>query len=216
MKTFFRRKLPHIQIKGMTFFITFRLYKSLPNEIIKALKQEFRKKLLRLRKKQSPAETIRQEYDRHFEKFDMHLDQYQESPKYLKNEIIASMTAETMMYWNLKKYDLIAYSIMPNHVHMVIEVNDTVGQVNNLSNIYTGLLSPILFSIKRYTARQANIILNREGKFWQHESYDHIVRNETELNNTIRYILMNPVKAGLASNWREWQWNYCKFEISDF
>ena len=73
-----------------------------------------------------------------------------------------------------------------------------------------------MFSIKRYTARQANIILNREGNFWQHESYDHIVRNETELSNIIRYILMNPVKAGLVSDWREWQWNYCKFEISEF
>ncbi len=216
MKTFYRRKLPHIQIKGMTFFITFRLHKSLPNEIIKVLKKEFRKKLLRLRKKQSPAEMIRQEYERHFERFDMHLDQYQESPKYLNDEKIASLTAETMLYWNQKKYDLLAFCIMPNHVHMVIKVDDTVGQVSNLSNNYTGLLSPIMFSIKRYTARQANIILNRTGDFWQHESYDHIVRNETELNNIIRYILMNPVKAGLAIDWREWQWNFCKFEIAEF
>ncbi len=216
MKSFFRRKLPHIQVKGMTFFITFRLHKSLPNDIIKALKKEFRKKLLRLKRKHTSAEIIRQEYDQHFEKFDMHLDQYQESPKFLNDERIASMTAETIMYWNQKKYDLLAFCIMPNHVHMVIEVDDSVGQVNNLSNNYTGLLSPIMFSIKRYTARQANIILNREGNFWQHESYDHIVRNEMELNNIIRYILMNPVKAFLVSDWRLWQWNYCKFDAVEF
>ena len=56
-------------------------------------------------------------------------------------------------------------------------------------------------SLKRHTARQSNLILSREGPFWQDESYDHVVRDGPEFLRTIEYILENPVKAGLVSNW---------------
>ena len=70
-------------------------------------------------------------------------------------------------------------------------------------------------SIKGYTARQANLILERQGYFWQHESYDHIVRDPAELDRIRRYILNNPVKAGLVDEWRDWPWSYCRYEIDN-
>ena len=42
------------------------------------------------------------------------------------------------------------------------------------------------------------------GAFWQHESYDHVVRDEQELIRIVRYILNNPVKAGLVANWQDY------------
>jgi len=45
----------------------------------------------------------------------------------------------------------------------------------------------------------------------RHESYDHIVRNEEELRKTARYILNNPVKAGLCECPEDWKWSYCDF-----
>jgi REP element-mobilizing transposase RayT len=66
-------------------------------------------------------------------------------------------------------------------------------------------------SLKWYTAKECNKILNCTGQFWQHESYDHVVRNEEELNRIIEYILNNPVKAGLVETHEDWKWNYCKY-----
>ena len=65
-------------------------------------------------------------------------------------------------------------------------------------------------SLKCHTARQANKILGSEGAFWRDESYDHVIRDGEEHARIIHYVLENPVKAGLASNWDEWQWRYCE------
>jgi REP-associated tyrosine transposase len=63
-------------------------------------------------------------------------------------------------------------------------------------------------SIKGYTAREANRVLGRKGNFWEPENYDHYVRDATEYERIVRYVLNNPVKAGLVSHWQEWVWNY--------
>ena len=64
-------------------------------------------------------------------------------------------------------------------------------------------------SIKRFSARQANKILNRTGSFWQAESYDHVVRDENEYYRVVKYISNNPVKAGLIEKCEDWKFNYC-------
>jgi putative transposase len=62
--------------------------------------------------------------------------------------------------------------------------------------------------IKGATAREANLLLKKQGTFWQKESYDHYVRNDRELDNIINYILNNPVKAGLIEDWTQWPWTF--------
>jgi putative transposase len=68
-----------------------------------------------------------------------------------------------------------------------------------------------MHSLKRYTSRQANLILGREGQFWQHESYDHVVRDEQEFERIMLYILNNPLKASLVDSWEKWEWSYFKY-----
>lgn len=74
-------------------------------------------------------------------------------------------------------------------------------------------LTRILREIKGSTAREANKILKRSGAFWQHESYDHVVRDGKELERIIGYVLNNPVSAGFINDWKKWKWSYCKYEI---
>ena len=76
-------------------------------------------------------------------------------------------------------------------------------------------LSAIMQSLKGYTAFEANSLLGRRRQFWHHESYDHVVRNEQELQRIRRYVLQNPVKAGLVAHWEEWPWSYCKAFAAD-
>jgi len=67
-------------------------------------------------------------------------------------------------------------------------------------------LSAIMHSLKSYTAHEANKLLSRTGSFWQHESYDHWVRDQDELERIVEYIKANPVKAGLAARAHEYLW----------
>ena len=63
-------------------------------------------------------------------------------------------------------------------------------------------------SLKRFTARQANGMLSRTGEpFWQEESYDRLVRNQTEFERIVSYIEMNPVSAGLVAASELFPWS---------
>lgn len=76
-------------------------------------------------------------------------------------------------------------------------------------------VTKILHSIKSYTALECNKLLDRKGTFWQSESYDRVIRSSDELENTIRYVLNNPVKAGLVEEWTNWPHSYCKPEFGE-
>ena len=116
-----------------------------------------------------------------------------------------------MHYRDGKVFDLHAFCIMSNHVHAVIEPLSRPECHSDPKSGCQPALHKIMQSLKRHTARQANIILGREGAFWQDESYDHVIRDSEEYTRIINYILENPVKAGLVSKWDEWQWTYCKW-----
>ena len=138
-------------------------------------------------------------WKKYFYKIDNLLIKYKNSPKYLKQPKIATIVESSLKYHDSADYDLLCYCIMPNHVHLIFTLLDDARS-----------LDKIMFSVKRYTAGEANKILNRSGQFWQHESYDHIVRNEKALYNIINYVINNPVDAGLVIKWQDWKWTYLK------
>jgi len=70
------------------------------------------------------------------------------------------------------------------------------------------VLASIMESLKGWTARRCNEALSRQGQFWQHESYDHVIRNQPEWKRVVNYVVNNPVKAGLVAEWQDWKWSY--------
>lgn len=98
---------------------------------------------------------------------------------------------------------------MPNHVHLLIKLKKR-DKSRSTESSYS--LTKILKLIKGGTAFEANKTLERKGQLWQHESYDHFVRNDQEQEKIIRYILQNPVKARLVKHWEDWPWTFCKKE----
>jgi putative transposase len=208
-KDIYRRNLPHIQPEGASIFITFRLANSLPIEIMQRLQEE--KELVEKRLKQIVDKQERQkqsdiEEQELFDKWDNALDHLANGEKYLSNPEIANVVSESLHYRDGKVLDLIAFCIMPNHVHLVCTpLEETVDTYFSLSKI--------MHSLKRHAARQANLLLNCSGKFWQHENYDHYVRDDAELERIIKYVIYNPVKAGLVEEWQNWKWTYSKYEM---
>jgi putative transposase len=141
---------------------------------------------------------------RYFDNFDTYLSTSKDSPMWLKNEKIADIVKEALHYRDNKFYDLLCYCIMPNYVHLVFKPLINTNSIVGRPDWSTYGVTYILQKIKWNTALKANRVLNRSGAFWQHESYDHLVRNNDELPGIVDYILNNPVKAGFVDEWTEW------------
>lgn len=202
IKPFYRRNLPHFQSEYSYYFVTYRLFNSLSKKTVEELKSYYQRNknsILRIKDPEIRSEKLYELQKRYFGKFDYYLDTNKECINYLCHPEIAGKCVESLMFWDKKDFDLISYCIMPNHVHMLVYVER--------------FLKPFfktMQSIKRHSSRKSNLILNRQGSFWHEENYDHIVRNQEELNNIINYIMRNPVKAGLVNNADEWKWRYLK------
>lgn len=217
----YRRNLPHIQPPGASFFETFRLAGSLPQEVVAQWSKE-RQWLTHLAQT-NPLhhERIKSDFERAwFSKFEVLLDGATCGPVWLREERIAMQVAESLHYRDGKVYRLDAFSIMPNHVHVVFKplpVTQAVswrlqvgpaGAQSPADNARYHSLASIMQSLKGYTSFQANRLLGREGEFWAHESYDHYIRDAAESQGIVAYVLNNPLKAGYVKRWREWRWNY--------
>jgi putative transposase len=97
-----------------------------------------------------------------------------------------------LLYFDGQHYRLIAWCIMPNHVHVLIET-------------WPGYpLDKVLHSWKSFTALQANRLLDRTGEFWAREYYDRFIRDERHFAQTVAYIEQNPMKAGLVESAETW------------
>lgn len=113
----------------------------------------------------------------------------------LRHEISATVVIENFQHHEPEKYRLLAWVVMPTHVHVLLQPTPeyTVGRIVQLWKTYTGhVLSPLY---------PAALVKN---SFWQADYWDRYIRDEAHLATTIRYIRMNPVKAGLVRTPSEW------------
>lgn len=87
----------------------------------------------------------------------------------------------TMRHQDGTRYGLGDFVVMPNHVHAILRVLDSVE------------LSAIMQAWKSISARGINRLLQRRGSLWQPESFDHIVRNLAHRQRFSAYIRKNPM-----------------------
>ncbi len=215
IKNFYRQNLPHIQPLGATFFVTFRLKGSLPGAKRLQLRQKYEEAVARIRAEGSPfqKELIDKEREHFFAEYDQILDSAKSGPHYLSQPKIARLVKEELHRFDGILYELICYCIMSNHVHLLFDTSIQIPEglpFIEFENLDFEPLQNIMKRIKGPTAIYANRALNRNGKFWQRESYDRYVRNEKEFRNIVAYILNNPVKAKLTDDWRKYPHSYLK------
>jgi REP element-mobilizing transposase RayT len=195
--------LPHVKREGARYFITFRLADSLPKDVLLKYQAERAERLQRfsvqqeaakrLRKPAAPKDSLEEIERDYFRKLEDFLDSNRGSC-WLKRADIAALVANALRFFDGERYRLDAWVVMPNHVHVVFwpMPNHTV--------------SEIVQSWKRFTAREANKILERTGEsFWQPEPYDHWIRNDEEHARCCRYVWNNPVKARLCAAPEDWK-----------
>ena len=204
-REFYRRHLPHFQPPGATLFITFRLAGSLPAEVVFSLREE-RDRRMTASPHLADSESARSAYleqRRRFGVWDEALGRTGTGPRWLVDPRVAALVIEALHHRDGIEYDLLAFCVMPNHVHLVCTpLRQEEGSYQPLARI--------MQSLKRYTARGANRLLGRRGAFWRSESYDHVVRDDAELARILRYVVENPAKVGLVESWDSWPWSYLK------
>jgi len=124
------------------------------------------------------------------------LDLERSGALYLRVPEIARMTVQAFFHGaeKLRFYELHAYVVMANHIHLLITPHVELAKLTH--------------SLKRFTAREANRLLGLTGTFfWQDESYDRLVRDPSEFERIRRYIENNPVRAGLVVTPEDYPWS---------
>jgi len=232
-KQFAEQHRPHIHPPGGILFATYRLAGSIPratvlqykakkvwleNEVQRVWKAAQDNKAHEMKNWLTRAEEFQREW---FVKFENILHQARTGPMWLQHEGVAAKVAEGLHRLDGQAYRLDAYCVMSNHVHVLFKpflsdenLREIVSEGRpSFNSEYPGL-SRIMHSLKGRSARECNLILSRNGQFWEHESFDRVVR-AGRLNATVRYVVNNPVMAGLAVDWREWPWTYCRAELCE-
>ena len=161
----YRRRLPHFHPDGEYLFVTWRLHGTLP--------------LTKPNIVYPTAGHVFAAEDRALA--------HGCGPLWLSDNRVAGHVAEAIRAGESGKlYELSAWVVMPNHVHLLILPHKPLPRITHW--------------VKGTTARESNLLLGRSGEpFWQHESYDHWVRNEKEFRRIVGCIEENPVKAGLVA-----------------
>jgi 1-hydroxy-2-methyl-2-(E)-butenyl 4-diphosphate synthase len=196
--------LPHWKIDGGIYAVTFRLADSLPTEVLNRYREardlisekiEILSKLDSSRSQLDDLLSLREELN-HLETsiIEPALNQGHGTCLF-KNEQNAELLANALKHFDGTRYDLLAWCIMPNHVHVIHK--PAKGEE----------LDKILHSWKSYTSHEINKLNGTSGSIWQKESYDHLIRDGKDFRNQIDYILNNPTKAGYTN----WLWTGCAY-----
>jgi len=173
--------LPHRDEPGLVQFVTFRLADAFPAE---------------LRSEWETLLKIEDDRKRHTE-LEAYLDQGR-GACHLRRADIAAMVEGSLRFRHGTHYDLHAWVIMPNHVHLLFVVQDVP-------------MSQLVDAWKGYTAKEANKILGRKGQFWQEGYWDTYMRNAAHELKARRYLENNPIKARLVASPPEWPWSSARF-----
>lgn len=179
-----RGYLPHCDFPGLVQFVTFRLADSMP-----ASRRDEWEHLLKI-------EDVRERRSKLEEYLDLGIGSCQ-----LRDVEIAGLMEHTLMHFHNQRYELLAWCVMPNHVHVLVHVLQTP-------------LGIVIRSWKQFieTAMQAGASTRRAWRpalqsFWQREYWDTFMRNEDQERKGVNYIENNPVKARLCRAPEDWQFS---------
>lgn len=200
-----RGYLPHCDKPGLIQFVTIRLWDSLPT----SRRGEWEHLLAVTARSNAPRSGARSIASRDDEavakarreqrrKLEAYLDR-SHGECFLRDQRIADLIERTICFHHGQRFDLLAWVVMPNHVHTLFKVSGT------------SPLSKIMQNWKSISAVAANKLLNRSGDFWQEDYWDTFMRDEEQTRKAIRCIENNPVKAKLCRTPEAWPFGSARF-----
>lgn len=193
-----RRNLPHVDMPNTLTFVTFRLADSMPQQVVQQWHDEIERWLQKNGLSEQSVDQVLSSPEieqplktelRRFRNRVWHgyLDDCRGSCL-LRDEGVRRHVASSILHFDEQRYDVERFVIMPNHVHVLIQMRSDF------------LLRKQFREIQRYSARKINSQLDRTGNLWQSEPFDHVVRSEAQFVYLQQYIVDNPTKACLPES----------------
>jgi putative transposase len=200
-----RRRLPHWDVDGAAYFVTSCLAGSIPAQGLLDI-AAYRKELSQRPRlpDQTEAETSTAHRKMVFARTDRWLDS-DPAVRWFDNPDLAKVAVESLYHFADQRYDLLGFCVMPSHIHWVFRP-----RTEWAAPLLAEGRSPreaICKSRNQHIALECNRLLRRTGAFWQHESFDHWIRDVEELERILLYIEANPVKAGLVDRPELWPYS---------
>jgi REP element-mobilizing transposase RayT len=116
-------------------------------------------------------------------------------PLFLDFELAAAVSREIHSLGQSGRCDVLAWVLMPDHLHLLLVLREST-------------LSELMRALKGQTARVVSAMRGSKGQVWQRGFHDHGLRREEELLDIARYIVANPLRAGLVHHLRDYPfWN---------
>jgi putative transposase len=208
-----RRNLPHWYVPNAAVFITFRIAGTLPKPALKRLKQKQEDLLSTTPTGLSVSAHRRNVHQQIFLDYDQLLDNSR-TLRWLSTPSIAAVVRSTLWQHHESLYRLLSYSIMPNHVHVLLrpfetalaDVDISLDEPIGEASLNHSPLAKLMHSIKSYSAHEINRKLKRAGQLWQHESYDHWIRDDEDMERVVDYIDANAPTSRLSNKPHEYYW----------
>ncbi len=198
---FRRRRLPHWDLPGATYFITSCLRGSIPAQGVLDIDRHRQQLEAERPESISKSEWAIRTWKLSFVRTERWLDQ-DAAVRHFADPQLAQIVQNAIKHFAGERYKLYAYVVMPSHMHCVFQPDQTWAATLRENE------SPrerIMHSIKSFSANRCNTLLKSHGTtFWQSESYDHCVADEDELARIVDYVEQNPMKAGLCKTREEW------------
>ncbi len=190
-----QRGLPHWAQDDRVVFITWRMQDSLPVDLLDTWRSQ-RSAWLRGRGldpenpdwksqlQELPASEVAEFHARFTEEWHRLLDQGHGSCA-LRDPACAAMVRDSLLHFEGDRYQMHGFVIMPNHVHLLVSFPDRQTLLEQCE------------SWKRFTSTRLNRLLNRTGRFWQKDAFDHLVRGPVQYHRLVQYLADNPIHARL-------------------
>lgn len=186
-----RGYLPHVDCAYLRQFVTFRLADSLPRAVLDHWKHE-----LATIQPEAAEVLLRKRVEKYLDSgFGSCI---------LKEPPVRLAMANELAAMDETWYRLLGYCLMPNHVHLVFEQKEEIP------------LGTVMRRLKSQTSRAVNKAIGRTGPLWQLDYFDRFVRDARHMEQVMSYVVLNPVKAGLVSTWREWPGTWLRSDWKDY
>lgn len=198
-----RGYLPHCDFPGLVQLVTFRLADSMPE----SRRGEW-EHLLKIEDDRERRTKLEEYLDRGV------------GECYLRDPRIATIAEAALLFEHTKSYELLAWCVMPNHVHVLVHVwNKPLWKLVALWKKFAATKSLALLrkerrSLDRPVHESSLTEPNRSSalqSFWQREYWDTFMRDEAQEKTAVRYVENNPVKARLCTTTDDWLFSSAKF-----
>ena len=217
--------LPNPLSSGVIFFVTLRLHNALPESFMQNLGIQYYSKQVEYAQNPNATALLHETRKRLFARFDDLLDLEKYGQAHLREPALAQIVAEEVLRRDGSDYALMAYSILPNHVHLLLELPNPIScnpPLDELQSLRHEPLRALVRTIQKATEMPLKKTLRQlgehidpttfqkqstqgsvqmDGKFWHEQSFDFRIQDAAEVKKTTQYVLQNPGKTELGRDW---------------